>query len=117
MWPLNLLNILACEEIDDALSDILVDVDVKDGVDEAVAVGEDHHVGHPYVRDVEFAANFQHEEDSIGPPADGEGHGDDPHDKGDSKEVLVILPSDNPLVKWEHNSAHTDMVKFIVLKW
>ena len=90
--PLNLFNILAGEEMDDALPDVLVDDHVKDGIDEAVAVGQNHHVAHQFWTDFVSAA-VQHEEEGIGPPADQEGGSDAPHDQSDPSEVLVILPN------------------------
>ena len=95
--PLDLLNILASEEIDDTLPNVLVDEDVQDRIDEAVAVSENHHVQNQCFWDVIVAATLQHEEDGVGPPADQEGDGDDSHDKGDPSEMLVILP--NKLVR------------------
>ena len=92
--PLNLVDILAREEIDDTLPDVLVDGHVKDGIDEAVAVGQNHHVSHQFSRDfVAAARSAQHEEEGIGPPADQEGGSDASHDQSDPSEVLVILPN------------------------
>ena len=75
--------------MDETPPDFLVDDHVQDRIDEAVEVGQNHHVPDPYFWDVVI---LQHEEDRIRPPADQEGGSDDPHDNCDAGEMLVILP-------------------------
>ena len=115
--PLNLVNILAREEIDDTLPDVLVDGHVKDGIDEAVAVGENHHVSHQFWIEFFAARSGKHEEEGIGPPADQEGGSDAPHDQSDPSEVLVILPNIKTVkMRRCQYSVDTDMFKFRLLK-
>ena len=61
-------QIVAAEDILQACPDVLVDDHVKAGVDQAVEVGEDHQVGYEF----NILFNPQHEDDSVGPPAQQE---------------------------------------------
>ena len=82
--PVNFQDVLACEEVDYALSDILIDEDVEKRIDEAVQVSEDDHIPHPAAR------LPPHEEDGVGPPADEEGGGNCAHHECYPVESFVL---------------------------
>ena len=58
------------DEVLEAVPHVLADDDVEDGVDEAVEVGQHHHVAEELVVVVLEDQPAQHEDDGVGPPAD-----------------------------------------------
>ena len=69
--------LLAGEHLHDGLPHLLVDADVEDGVDEAVAVQQ----GNNLLQDQRSVVTH-HEDDGVGPQADQEGECDDAHNDG-----------------------------------